>query len=446
MLKIIFLLGSMVILCFFKKMYWLVQNLYFFVFFMFGVLSMNVFYFNNLSNMFGIDLVSYSLILLSIWISSLMMMASSLVYEMNLKTMYFTINILLLLIFLVCSFSVMNLFMFYLFFESSLIPLLLLIMGWGYQPERIMAGVYLLFYTLFVSLPLLLGIFYIYMNLNSLEMFMFYLLDFQNMLVYLVLMMAFLVKLPMVFVHLWLPKAHVEAPISGSMILAAIMLKLGAYGMIRVLVLLQSMSFKYGGFILSFSLLGGIFISMLCFLQVDLKSLIAYSSVVHMSIVLGGLISMTYWGFSGVLILLIGHGLCSSGLFCLVNLNYERLMSRSLLVNKGVLTIMPGLSLWWFLLLISNMAAPPSLNLMGEVMLINSLMSWSGLNMLLLVLLSFFSAGYCLYLFTYSQHGKFLLSMNNYYNCNSREYLLLFLHWGPLNFLILKMDFMVMLF
>nr|YP_010586376.1 NADH dehydrogenase subunit 4 [Molanna truncata]UZZ44164.1 NADH dehydrogenase subunit 4 [Molanna truncata] len=446
MLKILFFMGGLFFLCFYKNLYWLVHNMYFFLVLFFMFISMNLFYFNNLTYMFGVDFISFCLILLSIWICGLMMMASMLIYEMNLNLNYFMINILILLIMLICSFSVMNLFMFYLFFESSLIPLLLLILGWGYQPERVQAGIYLLFYTLFVSLPLLLGIFYILFELNSLEIFMLEQLNFKYNLMYLILMMAFLVKLPMVFVHLWLPKAHVEAPISGSMILAAIMLKLGAYGIMRVLVLLSSLNMKYGGLVLVISLLGGIYVSLLCFLQIDLKSLIAYSSVVHMSIVLGGLITMSFWGYGGVLVLLIGHGLCSSGLFCLVNFNYERLMSRSLLINKGILSIMPGLSLWWFLLLISNMAAPPSLNLLGEIMLINSLMMWSKLNMSLLALISFFSAGYCLYLFTYSQHGKFSMLINNFFFCNSREYLLMFLHWFPLNILILKVDFLMMLF
>nr|QBF44163.1 NADH dehydrogenase subunit 4 [Simulium quinquestriatum] len=440
MLSYLMSLCFLIPLCFMKKNYWLVQNTLFLISFFFIINNYYSSYFMNISYYFGSDVISYGLILLSLWICSLMLMASEGVYRhLNFFKMFLFL-IMMLLIFLYLTFSSMSLFMFYLFFESSLIPTLLLILGWGYQPERLQAGIYLLFYTLLASLPLLVGIFYL-MNFSfSLSL---YLLKDQSIfydLFYLCMIFAFLVKMPMFLVHLWLPKAHVEAPVSGSMILAGVLLKLGGYGLLRVYPFIL-MSGILNNFIwVSISLVGGVLVSLICLRQMDLKALIAYSSVAHMGIVLAGLMTLTMWGISGSYTLMIAHGLCSSGLFCLANISYERMGSRSLLINKGLLNFMPSLSLWWFLLCSSNMAAPPTLNLLGEVCLLNSIVSWSWVTMISLSFLSFFSAAYTLYLYAYSQHGKLLSGFYASSMGFSREYLLLFLHWFPLNLLIMKAE------
>nr|WHN78740.1 NADH dehydrogenase subunit 4 [Panzeria anthophila] len=440
MLKIIIMILFIFPLCLMYNMYWMVQNLLFLL--TFFVILMNKYsnYFMSISYLLGCDMISYGLILLTFWIISLMLMASESIYKFKNYVNLFLLNIIFLLIMLVLTFSSINLFMFYLFFESSLIPTLFLILGWGYQPERLQAGVYLLFYTLLVSLPMLIGIFYVYkltgtMNFYLLSNYLF-LYDF----LYFSLIMAFLVKMPMFLVHLWLPKAHVEAPISGSMILAGIMLKLGGYGLLRVLMFLQLMGLKFNFIWVSISLIGGVLVSLICLCQTDLKALIAYSSVAHMGIVLSGLMTLSYMGICGSYTLMIAHGLCSSGLFCLANICYERLSSRSLLINKGLLNFMPSMTLWWFLLSSANMAAPPTLNLLGEISLINSIISWSWISMLMLSLLSFFSAAYTLYLYAYSQHGKIFSGIYCFSGGNIREFLMLFLHWFPLNLLILKSD------
>nr|ADY86051.1 NADH dehydrogenase subunit 4 [Corcyra cephalonica] len=446
MMKFLVMMIFMMPLCFMKNMFWLVQMSLMLMFFLFMNLSVMIYYNMNMSYMYSCDMMSFGLILLSIWICMLMLMASENLLKMNFYVNFFLFNLLFLLIMLYLTFSVMNLFMFYLCFEGSLIPTLMLIIGWGYQPERIQAGMYLLFYTLFASLPLLMGIFYIFKMSNNIMIYFMKFYNFNMYLLYFSMVMAFLVKMPMYFVHLWLPKAHVEAPVSGSMILAGIMLKLGGYGLMRVMIIMEKISLKLNFIWVIISLVGGFYISLKCFCQVDMKSLIAYSSVAHMSVVIGGIMTMNYWGYMGSYILMIGHGLCSSGMFCLANINFERLNSRSLYINKGMMNFMPSMSLWWFLLMSSNMAAPPSLNLMGEISLINSLLSWSWMSMIMLMLLSFFSAGYSLYLFSYTQHGKYNMGMYSFYTGVSREYLLLLLHWLPLNLMILKVDFFMIWF
>nr|YP_010586428.1 NADH dehydrogenase subunit 4 [Oecetis caucula]UZZ44216.1 NADH dehydrogenase subunit 4 [Oecetis caucula] len=431
-------------LFFFKKSYWMILLSLIFLMMVFMLNSLDLFSLMNVSNYLGMDLLSFSLILLSIWILILMFLSMVLFYNMNYNLEFLSGVMVILLFFLMLYFGTLNLFLFYLFFESSLIPMLLMIFGWGGQLERVEAVLFLLFYTLFVSFPLMGGIFFMNYFYKSLSMVLFMKVVLSNLVLYLVMISAFLVKLPMVFVHIWLPKAHVEAPVGGSMILAGVMLKLGGYGLFRVLIFFKKLNFQLSNFMISLSLIGSIYICLVCLHQSDFKKLIAYSSVVHMGLFLGGVFTMSSWGLTGGFYMLIGHGLCSSGLFSLINLNYERFYSRSLVLNKGMISILPSFTLWWFLMLSSNMAAPFSLNLLSEIMIINSIISHSSFTMILVFLVFFLGGAYNLYFFMNSQHGKFLLLKNTFFNILSREYLMLFLHWVPLNLMFLKVDFLMM--
>nr|YP_011008861.1 NADH dehydrogenase subunit 4 [Charybdis miles]WPV76778.1 NADH dehydrogenase subunit 4 [Charybdis miles] len=419
----------------------IVQVGMFFISFLMSVKCYHNFYMFSLGFNLGLDYIGYIMVMLSAWIVSLILVSSQKVNNLKLFNGSFVLTNIMLLLFLVLTFSSMDYLMFYISFEASLIPTLILILGWGYQPERIQAGIYMLFYTLAFSLPLLVSLLIYYSISGSLIINLsesLSSLSYLNSFWYISTVVAFLVKLPMFMFHLWLPKAHVEAPIAGSMILAGVLLKLGGYGLIRVLVMFQMISKEFSWLWVSLSIIGGIYVSLMCMRQVDMKSLIAYSSVVHMSLVLCGIMIFSWWGLAGCVILMVGHGLCSSGLFCLANMVYERTGSRSLMVNKGLLSFMPSMGLWWFLLSVSNMASPPSLNLAGEIMLILTVVSWSKISILGISLLSFFSASYTLYMYSLSQHGVFY---NSLYSCCSgkvSEYLSLMLHWLPLNFMILN--------
>nr|QNP08400.1 NADH dehydrogenase subunit 4 [Cynoglossus melampetalus] len=389
------------------------------------------------------DVLSTPLLILTCWLLPLMILASQnhlKTEPLNRQRLYITL-LTLLQFFLILAFSSTELIMFYIMFEATLIPTLIIITRWGNQLERLSAGTYLLFYTLISSLPLLVALMMIQTKTGSLSLMtapFYYPLIPQHNLLWLACFMAFLVKMPLYGVHLWLPKAHVEAPIAGSMILAAVLLKLGGYGMMRMSTIIEPSSMNLTYPIVALALWGIIMTGLICLQQMDLKSLIAYSSVGHMGLVVGGIITQTPWGYSGALILMIAHGLTSSALFCLANTNYERTHSRIMFLARGLQMILPLMAAWWFSFTLANLALPPLPNMMGELAIIVSLFDWSWWTFIFTGLGTLITAAYSLHMFMSTQRGALSIHVMSLNPTYIKEHLLMLLHLMPLLLLIMK--------
>nr|YP_004123116.1 NADH dehydrogenase subunit 4 [Cottus poecilopus]ABY80715.1 NADH dehydrogenase subunit 4 [Cottus poecilopus] len=392
------------------------------------------------------DSLSVPLLVLTCWLLPLMVLASqnhTTSEPLNRQRTYLSL-LTSLQIFLILAFGATEIVMFYVMFEATLIPTLILITRWGNQTERLNAGVYFLFYTLAGSLPLLVALLLLQNSTGTLSLLTLpysnpmELSSYAHKLWWGGCLLAFLVKMPLYGVHLWLPKAHVEAPIAGSMILAAVLLKLGGYGMMRMVVMLEPLTKELSYPFIVFALWGIIMTGSICLRQTDLKSLIAYSSVSHMGLVVGGILIQTPWGFSGALILMIAHGLASSALFCLANTSYERTHSRTMLLARGLQMVLPLMTAWWFIASLANLALPPLPNLMGELMIITSLFNWSWWTIVLTGAGTLITASYSLYMFLMSQRGPLPTHLIALDPSHTREHLLVALHLLPLILLVLK--------
>ena len=274
---------------------------------------------------------------------------------------------------LINVFITLDLLFFYIFFESVLIPMFILIGIWGSRVEKIYAAFQFFLYTLFGSVLMLLAILTIYYHVGSINYNIILYNTFsesRQLFLWLAFFLSFAIKTPMIPFHIWLPKAHVEAPTTGSVLLAGILLKMGTYGFLRFNISLFPYASKYfTPLVFLLSIIAILYTSLTTIRQIDLKRIIAYSSIGHMNFVLIGLFSNNIQGIEGSIILMLSHGLVSSALFLMIGLLYERYSTRILLYYKGLINIMPIFGIFFFIFILANISFPGTSSFVGEFLI-----------------------------------------------------------------------------
>ena len=370
-----------------------------------------IFLFSFLSNLYFdvyLDNLSIFFILLTTFLTGLVLLLGSMNVKYRLKEYFF--YFFLLQFFIINFFLVRNLFFFYIFFEAVLIPMFLIIIIWGSRKRKIHASFVFFFFTFVGSLFMLLGVIWIWLNYNTLDIIYlnnyiaFYWLDQYYL--WLLFFIAFAVKVPIFPFHTWLPEAHVEAPTGGSILLAGILLKLGLYGIIRILLPFFPLgNIYYSPFVWVISFISIIYISLIIIQQVDLKKIIAYSSIAHMNFAILGIFVFNEYGMEGAIFTMLSHGLISSMLFFCIGILYDRYGERNLLYYSNLVQLMPKFSLIFFFALIANMGIPGMSSFIGEFLLLLSLSFKSYFLLFILSLSLFLTTIYCIWLYNRLSFG-----------------------------------------
>lgn len=307
-------------------------------------------------------------------------------------------------------FTVENVLWFYVYFESVLIPMYVMVGRYGSRERKVRAGYYLFIYTLLGSVFMMIGMIIMYLEIGS--------LDYENIriiglgeeierIVWLLFFMGFLVKIPMVPAHIWLAEAHVEAPTEGSVILAGVLLKLGTYGFLRYSVELMGMSSVY--YLPLINVLGGIgmiYTALTCLRQTDVKRIIAYGSVGHMSMTILGLVSLREEGIEGGVLQMVSHGIVSGGLFVCIGMIYNRVKTRNILYMSGLAEMMPILGIIMLGLVLGNMGFPGTSSFIGEFLLLDSIYSTNKYIGVLTGIGMILTGGYSLYMYNRVMFGN----------------------------------------
>jgi proton-translocating NADH-quinone oxidoreductase chain M len=403
----IFLLSSIIWLCYNNHtMYF--QGMH--------VLTWDTFW--GISLVFGVDGISILLIQLTTFLIPICFLASMASIKNRVQdyiALFFLIEFLC-----ICSFTFLDLILFYIFFEAVLIPMFVIIGIWGSRERKVRAGYQFFIYTLLGSVFMLFAIVIIWSQTGTTNYFALLTTNFSEELqlwLWLAFFGAFAVKVPMVPFHLWLPEAHVEAPTAGSVLLAGILLKLGTYGFMRYsLPLLPIACLFYMPFIFLLCSLGVIYASLTTIRQVDLKKIIAYSSVAHMGIVMLGLFSITPQGLQGSLILMLGHGVVSGALFLCIGVLYDRYHTRILKYYGGLVQVMPMYAVCFIFFTLANIGFPGLSNFVGEFLCFLAAFERNFFASFLAVSGTLFGVGYSMWLANRLLFGNLRIKYIGAYN------------------------------
>ena len=355
----------------------------------------------NINYHLGVDGISVLFILLNSFITVLVVLAGWEVIQK--KVAQYMASFLIMSGLLNGVFAALDAMLFYVMFEATLIPMYLIIGVWG-GPNRVYAAVKFFLYTLLGSLLMLVAFLYLFSKSGG----SFAILDYHKLplpmgaqvLLFIAFLMAFSVKVPMWPVHTWLPDAHVEAPTGGSAVLAAILLKLGAYGFIRfTLPILPDASRYLSTFMITLSLIAIIYIGLVALVQTDMKKLIAYSSISHMGFVTLGFFIFNAYGIEGALVQMVSHGFISAAMFLCVGVMYDRMHSRRIEDYGGVVNTMPKFAAFMMLFAMANCGLPATSGFVGEFMVIMGAMKSNFWIAFLAATTLIFGAAYTLWMY-----------------------------------------------
>lgn len=377
----------------------------------------------------GIDGISLYFVLLTTFITPLCLLSNWDNLKFGYK--YYFIAFLLMETLLIAVFVVLDLMLFYIFFEAVLIPMFLVVGIWGGSITRIRASFLLFLYTLAGSLFMLLAIMVIYYNVGSTDFTILSLseISFESQkILWLAFFLSFAVKTPMVPFHMWLPRAHAEAPLAGSILLASVFLKLAIYGFLRVLInFLPDATAYFSPLVQTIAIVTLVYSSLATIRQSDFKRLVAYSSISHMAIVVLGVFSNTIVGIEGAILLSIAHGFISPAMFTLVGgVLYDSFHTRVIRYYRGMTLYMPVFSLLFFLATIANMGIPLSLNWAAEYMSLAGAFQKSPIIGILGATGIVFSACYSIFLFNRIAFGAYSQYLAKAKDVTRREFMLLF--------------------
>nr|AKJ25726.1 NADH dehydrogenase subunit 4 [Monsonia emarginata] len=334
--------------------------------------------------------------------------------------------------FLICEFlmiavfCMLDLLLFYVFFESVLIPMFIIIGVWGSRQRKIKAAYQFFLYTLLGSVFMLLAILFILLQTGTTDLQILLTTEFserRQIFLWIAFFASFAVKVPMVPVHIWLPEAHVEAPTAGSVILAGILLKLGTYGFLRFSIpMFPEATLFFTPFIYTLSAIAIIYTSLTTLRQVDLKKIIAYSSVAHMNLVTIGMFSLNIQGIGGSILLMLSHGLVSSALFLCVGVLYDRHKTRLVRYYGGLVSTMPNFSVIFFFFTLANMSLPGTSSFIGEILILVGAFQRNSLVATLAAVGMILGAAYSLWLYNRVVSGNLKPDfLHKFSDLNGRE-------------------------